>query len=509
MAGVTDGLGELRREVSELRGTYNLKPDEAFVMWFLRAATVGTEDGIEEGDARCRDALTGGKNDKNMDAVYIDDNAEKVFIIQGKYRGTPQKRAESRSELIAFANLSDDFTGPPSRFKALVAGADPSVQRLLKDAYGRIERRNFQLELQFVTTGTVSPAVRTDAEKAIRGKTALTIIDRRELTVLASDYLEGAAPPVAVLDLPVQGDELFNRYDPSAKVSSWVFSMDGHALAQLHERVGPRLFAPNVRVFLGPKTEVNRAMDQTIQTQPARFWYFNNGVTIVCDTAQQVTAQGKGYLRVRNAQIINGQQTTRVLTSLKRTGRANVLVKLLEVPRDQQYGTLVSALVQATNFQNAISPADLRSNDEVQIKLERELRKIGCIYLRKKQAKSEARSGKGRRRFTFINKEEMARAIGGCILEPEIWRAGKKHLWESPTYDEIFSGRTADECLTFFWLDRLVRRIQELTPAVDELRTKTGATLELGAMERALDRLRWRLAAIARHAPTNNLDTAA
>lgn len=39
--------------------------------------------------------------------------------------------------------------------------------------------------------------------------------------------------------------------------------------------------------------------------------------------------------------------------------------------------------------------------------------------------------------------------------------------------------------------DRLVRRIQDLKLEVDELRAKTGATLELEATERALDRLRW------------------
>ena len=58
-------------------------------------------------------------------------------------------------------------------------------------------------------------------------------------------------------------------------------------------------------------------------------------------------------------------------------------------------------------------------------------------------------------------------------------------------------------------LDRLVRRIQELKLEVDELRTKTGATLELEAMERALDALRWRLAAVARHMATHDLDDAA
>jgi hypothetical protein len=58
-------------------------------------------------------------------------------------------------------------------------------------------------------------------------------------------------------------------------------------------------------------------------------------------------------------------------------------------------------------------------------------------------------------------------------------------------------------------LDRLVRRIQQSKLEVDELRAKQGATPELEAMEQALDRLRWRLAAVARRMATNDLDDAA
>lgn len=58
-------------------------------------------------------------------------------------------------------------------------------------------------------------------------------------------------------------------------------------------------------------------------------------------------------------------------------------------------------------------------------------------------------------------------------------------------------------------IDQLVRRIQELKLQVDELRTKTGAKVELETMEGALDQLRWRLAAIARRMATNDVDDAA
>ena len=58
-------------------------------------------------------------------------------------------------------------------------------------------------------------------------------------------------------------------------------------------------------------------------------------------------------------------------------------------------------------------------------------------------------------------------------------------------------------------LARLVRRIQDLTREVHELRKQPGANPELEAKERTLDQLLWRLAAVARRTATDDLDAAA
>lgn len=62
--------------------------------------------------------------------------------------------------------------------------------------------------------------------------------------------------------------------------------MSGDAVAEMYELAGIRLFARNVRGFLG-NTEINRGMEQTLRKEPEHFWYYNNGVTIVCDDASK------------------------------------------------------------------------------------------------------------------------------------------------------------------------------------------------------------------------------
>ncbi len=101
-------------------------------------------------------------------------------------------------------------------------------------------------------------------------------------------------------------------------------------------------------------------MESTLKREPERFFYYNNGITILCDDAKKISAQGKDILRVSNPQVINGQQTTRTLARrIEQARKSSVIVRVIQVPRDESNGddyfdTLVSQIVEGTNWQNAI-----------------------------------------------------------------------------------------------------------------------------------------------------------
>jgi len=225
----------------------------------------------------------------------------------------------------------------------------------------------------------------------------------------------------------------------------------------MYEQSGIRLFARNVRGFLG-ETAINRNMEATLQKEPEYFWYYNNGITIICDQAEQLNRSGQKLMRIVNPQVINGQQTTRTLHRKAATNsKATVLVRVISVPRDSdeessRFDNLVSKIVAATNWQNAIKPSDLMSNDRRQIDLERNLRKLDYQFLRKRQTKSEARRHAGVRHRFLIKKEELAQAVAACDLDPSIVREGKERLFEERFYNQVFPNADPNYYLPRYWL---------------------------------------------------------
>ena len=64
-------------------------------------------------------------------------------------------------------------------------------------------------------------------------------------------------------------------------------------------------------------------MADTVKKEPERFWYYNNGVIVVCDNAKREIQGGRDVLRVDRPQVINGQQTTLTLEQTS-SARASV-----------------------------------------------------------------------------------------------------------------------------------------------------------------------------------------
>jgi hypothetical protein len=452
-----DYFNELRKEVLEIRDRNPQLPlDGAFVVWAVKAFIVGDDE------SEAAKSLTGGAKDRGVDALYIDHESRRVFVIQAKYHHGPKIVNEKRSDVIVLADLGRALLNEDhGLFDELLQGANPIVLNILVKARQAIQKRKYFLRLQFITTGKVSKVHQDDATQEIEGweNAGFDVYAHRDLIRVMQDVSQGHYP-VPVISLAIHGEQLFYRFDKTTGISSWVFSMFGRDLGKLYNDIGDRIFARNIRGYQG-KTEVNDSIDFTIRKEPEHFWYLNNGVTVICDKARQITERGHNYLRVENGQIINGQQTVRTLAGHK-TNAATLLAKVVVVPREkdvgyEQYSELVNNIVKATNWQNAIGQLDIWSNDLEQVRLEREFRKFGYFYIRKRQSKSEARRISGGHYRDYIKKEDLAQIVGASLLDPYEVRLGRNRLFDDDNYHIIFDyRRPTSEYLTLYLLGHYI-----------------------------------------------------
>lgn len=67
-------------------------------------------------------------------------------------------------------------------------------------------------------------------------------------------------------------------------------------------------------LLFGKTYNSNTAMLQTLETTSRLFWYYNNGITIICDNIEKQKIGGRdrstGIFPIKNLSIVNGAQTT-------------------------------------------------------------------------------------------------------------------------------------------------------------------------------------------------------
>jgi AIPR protein len=157
---------------------------------------------------------------------------------------------------------------------------------------------------------------------------------------------------------------------PDGKFDNITFAVSGATLKQLAQVHKDSLFNWNIRRFLGKKGEVNTGLSETLDKEPNNFYYYNNGISALCDSFK-FEARLK-QLQITRLQIVNGAQTLGALrlADSEKAGDALVLVKLTAVKHAQRETGIAAALIKTNNTQNTLRVPDFRSNDKIQLWLD-------------------------------------------------------------------------------------------------------------------------------------------
>lgn len=229
---------------------------------------------------------------------------------------------------------------------------------------------------------------------------------------------------------------------------------------------GASLTAKNLRQFRGA-TDVNESISKTLLNQPTNFWYFNNGLTIVCEKLKKKPLGGNnndlGSFECTGASVVNGAQTVGSIIEASKNGSSNlggarVLVRLvsLEVCPDG-FG---ADLTRAANTQNRIEKRDFAALDPNQKRLRTEL------FLENQKDYAYQSGDKAPQGSEGCTLDEATVALACRVPDVGLAVQAKRELGvlyedvSKPPYTLLFNSRTTAR---YLWNSVLIARAVDVT----------------------------------------------
>lgn len=167
-----------------------------------------------------------------------------------------------------------------------------------------------------------------------------------------------------------------------------------HEIQRLFNEHGDKLLERNIRRYLGlHNNRVNSAIHNTLcdPKKSDKFYFYNNGITIVCDKFDYNAFQQNNYkVQLKSLQVINGGQTCKTIQETLNEAlpsfageSAYVMVRIYQLAENNK--EFVQDMTYATNSQNSVDLRDLRSNDDLQKQLELGIEDLGYTYKRQRE----------------------------------------------------------------------------------------------------------------------------
>lgn len=317
-------------------------------------------------------------------ALSNDETCLDLFVT--RYFGTDEIENLRDSEALSTAKEGIKFlfeaAGGRLASRIETSGDIYELVLFIKEHWSRLE----QLRVFVVTDGQTKS--KRFAPKEVQGKSvAIEAIDIERL------YRHTTGKPrdeVAISFEQVLGRPLpcIHVPDPDADYEYALTAIPGEVIRDLYLRYNSRLLEANVRTFLGYRSRVNSGIAETLLKEPEHFMAFNNGLVIVCDSAELSRCEdgGLGFSLIKGLQIVNGGQTTSSIFFASRDRKeidlSHVMVPakviILKGDDDDARERLISNISKFANSQNAVKTSDLSANRPFHVQLEKLSEEVWC-----------------------------------------------------------------------------------------------------------------------------------
>ena len=416
---------------------------QSFVAWYLLNI-------FKLDRNQTKDAITDGADDKQIDAIVIDDDKEIIFIIQGKFISSGQVDAKPLREIMSswlqIRNLEHLQTVGNVKLQRKLS----EVARALEDEY----RVCFEL----VTTASLTSSAKKDLEiyqielsENEDFDASIKLVDEGEL-VERYELSLGTETPQINYSINLKDSKYMSVNIADTKVV--IATIPLKEVVSIPGIKDGSLFEKNVRQSLGNNNTINKKIRQTILDKDKHkdFFFFHNGITAICEKLEL----NENKLKLYGLSVVNGCQSLSTIQSCSETAKKIIdtflLFRFYEIP-ERQRADLISI---NTNSQSVVKARDLRSNDKRVLKLKRIFeQKYNKGYLITKRGESAPADKE--KKFT-INLSDLGKYLIAWHLQRPNISYGEKKI-----FDNYFE--------TLFKNDHKPENIQSLNNWMQEIMT--------------------------------------
>jgi hypothetical protein len=334
LEGFEENIRESIHEYAE-NSKSDVEKGNNFLQWILTRVFEATED-----DAA--DAIVDGANDLGIDAYLpVDFSDNTVRLFQSKY-GTSHS-------LEAIAKFKEDA-------KRLLAKDVVKMRPELAQLVTKIKEKNLKIKCCYVTD-----------QKVDYNDDMVEIIDEKVIIQKLWDRIKK----------PAEGKKSSIKLERMLRHENTILGI--LKLRELTEFVSKNrdyVFESNIRQWMQFKTTVNKGLRETLQSNPGKFFFYNNGITIVVSDFSEL---GENMIELYAPQIVNGAQTSNsILDHSKRTKNmdGSMTVTIIKADDEQEQNNIT----KYRNSQNSVRGKDLVSLMDFHKSIKSQLKNCGYFY---------------------------------------------------------------------------------------------------------------------------------
>lgn len=322
-------------------------------------------------DVAAAQAITDGTGDNGIDAVYYDAVEKNCLLVQSKWISSGNGSVEVGDIHKFIQGVRDLLDADFSRFNAKMQVHKAKVFAALSDASAR-----FTLVLAYTGEQSLSQDAQRPLDDFLLEMNsptevmALSVLNQGALHLIVASGATADAVDLEVMlhDWGMVREPYLAYYGQVAvsDIVSW-------------GAFGARLTSKNLRQFRG-LTEVNESIAKTLNTTPDNFWYFNNGITVLCESLRKKPLGGNnnetGTFECKGASVVNGAQTVGTISDVAKGNgatfqKSRVMVRLVSLENCPE--GFAEEITRAANTQNRIERRDFAALDPNQKRLRTEL----------------------------------------------------------------------------------------------------------------------------------------